>query len=526
MAAVETRTRTDPGSRTDPPAGFWFDAAEAASAVRWIEQRCHHWQDPFTGKRFVLELWQRHLVEDLVGWKRTDGSLRYRWIYLEVPKGNGKTPFGAVLVLLGLHWSRVEGAEIYSVAGDREQARLVFADVRGMTLQSQELMDLSVLYTNRVLNPRIEAEYKVLSAEAPTKHGPRPKLVVFDELHVQPNRKLFDTLKAGVAKRVDSQLVMLTTAGEYDEESLCWQEHEYALATLRPEDGIDDPSYYAVVYAAQPGEDVGDEEVWRRCNPNLGVSISVEGLRDEYRRARLIPAELSSFKQLRLNLWAQESECVIDMEAWRDKCVREPVYTGRCFVGMDLSSKLDLTSAVAFFPDTCSVLPFFWVPKENLEDRKRRDVFDYPRWVEQGFITTTEGNKVDQRAIRNQIVHLSEEFDLVEVGFDSWNATQMETWLQDEDGIEVTEVRQGSKTLSEPFKEVVGWVLDGELRHGGHPVLTWCAGNLKARRDPNDGWAPAKDPLGRKRIDGMVALIMAVARALGADEGDPGVVVL
>ena len=215
----------------------------------------------------------------------------------------------------------------------------------------------------------MQSSYKVLSAEAATKHGPRPSMVVFDELHVQPNRRLFDTLRAGVGKRPSSLFIMLTTAGEYDEESLCWQEHEYATAVLKGE--ISDPAYYAVVYSANRDDDPGALATWKKANPNYGVTVSHEDLADQYRRARHIPEELASFKQLRLNIWCQSSEGVIDLIAWKE-CSAEPLCEGPCYIGIDLSSKLDLTAVVAYFPQTHSILAHFWIPAENIEDRKRR----------------------------------------------------------------------------------------------------------------------------------------------------------
>lgn len=511
-------SRTATGSRSRPPKGYWFDAREAASAVAFIEARCRHWQGAYAGRPFYLSPYQRRTTEDIVGWKRADGAPRFRCVYVEVPKGNGKTPWGAALVLLALHWSGETGAEVYSVAGDREQARLVYADARGMTLESPELTSRSVLYTHSIKVPSCNAVYKVLSAEAHTKHGPRPYRVIFDELHVQPNRKLFDILKSGVEKRDDSQLIMLTTAGGFDQESLCYTEHEYARATTltkRDPGHIADPSYYAVIYAAHPDDDPGDEKVWAEVNPNLNVSVSLQGMRDAYRRAKHNPVELATFKQLRLNIWGDDAEGVINSEHWK-KCSGKPICRGRCYIGMDLSSKIDLTAVAAYFPETHSVLVHFWIPAGNLEERGRRDVFDYRRYVSAGLITATDGTWVDQTSVRAHVNELREQHDVREIGFDSWNASEICRWLEDEDGFTITEVRQGSRTLSEPFKYLVSLVDAGELRHGGHPVLTWNARNLKARRDGNQGWSPDKRSQ-RKRIDGMSAAIMAVERAMGSE---------
>jgi len=510
--------RTDTGERSEV-GEFYFDQKEADAAVEFIEG-LKHWQGEWAGKPFILSPYQRRTTEDIVGWKRVSNDTpRYRWVYVEVPKGNGKTPWGAALVLLSLHWYCVPGAEIYSVAGDREQARLVYNDAKGMTIEAPELAARSLLYTNSIVVPTTSSVYKVLSSEAKTKHGPRPFRVFMDEMHVQPNRNLFDTLKPGVEKGDDAQLIMLTTAGEYDAESLCFTEHEYALATLRPKDDerhIVDPSYYATIYAADHDDDPGDEEVWAKANPNLGVSVSIQGLRDAYRRASHNPVELSSFKRLRLNIWSESTQGVIDPYAWK-ACSTLPEPKGRCFLGMDLSSKIDLTAVVAYWPETHSVLAYFWLPDNNIKLRGRQDVFDYERYAKEGWITLTPGSQIDYGFPRKTVNQLAAKFDVADIGYDGWNATQMENWLGDEDGLPITQVRQGSKTLSEPFKEIVGFHLDHELKHGGNPVLTWNALNLAARRDPNDGWAPDKSSP-RKRIDGMVALINARARALG-DEG-------
>jgi len=464
----------------------------------------------------VLEPWQRQIVEDIYGWKRDDGSLRYRWVYVEVPKGNGKTAFAATLVLVALHWFGDVGAEVYSAAGDRAQARLIYADVRGMTLESPELASKSMLYTNSIVVPATQCAYKVLSADASSKHGFRPNLVAFDELHVQPNRKLFDALKSGIIKRPDGMLVMLTTAGEYDEESLCWTEHEYALAAIA--DPTFDPSYYAVVYAADAKDDPGDERTWAKANPNLGVTVSVEGLRDEYRRARRNPGELASFRQLHLNVWAQSAEGVVDMACWV-KCAGEPVCQGPAYGGMDLSLRLDLTAAALYFPETRSVIVKCWLPEGDpgdLDERKRRDAFDYARAVLRGELVLTPGQVVDLQFVRRQWQEWAGLYDLVEIGFDPYNAGQLANQLQHEDGFVLTQVRQGAQTLSEPFKDLVGEVKNLELRHGGNGLLTYAAGNVKAHSDANENWRPVKHKGGRKRIDPWTALLNAKARANAA----------
>jgi phage terminase large subunit-like protein len=541
VARKSSRSRTGSGARPNRRRGnrdgeYWFDEGTADSACAFVEARCYHWQGDFAGKPFLLEDWQRDEVfRPLFGWKRIDPTRpredwprRYRTGYLEMGKGNGKTPIGAAVVVLLLAWDCEMGAEVYSAAGDREQASIVFDDTVGYVTQSPELRSrFRVLPgAKRIVDVSTRSFFKVLSSESSTKHGYKPHGIIFDELHVQKNRRLWSALRTGLSKTTRRQplLLAITTAGEYDEDSLCYNEHEYAAAVIDGE--VQDETHLAVVYAAEPEDDPANVATLQKANPNLGVSVREDTLRKDWTEAlRKGPAAQAEYKQLHLCIWGESVECAIDMEKWKSpRCCREPLPEGPCYLGMDLSSKLDLTSVAAFFPDTFSVLIYFWIPEDNLLERKRRDVFDYPRYVDEGYITATPGNWVDQRAVRNQVVELADAYDVVEVGFDSWNATQMATWLQDDEGLTIVEMRQGTKTMSEPFKYVVGLVADEKLRHGGHPVLRWNARNLKARRDPNDNWAPKKDEKGRKRIDGMVALIMAIGRSILVEQEDePGI---
>jgi len=509
------RKRSTASAPPSSDGGFWFDEKEASSAVAFVEQHLRHWEGQWAGELFVLSEWQRQIVRDLFGWKRPDGKRRYRYVYVEVPKGNGKSPMGAALGLLLLFWDGGQGAAVYSVAGDRDQAEIVFRDAANMVDQSDQLAGETITLKNRIVYPKTRSYYQVLSADAPTKHGFRPHGIVFDELHVQPNRILFDTLRKGMKKRPESMFICLTTAGLYDEDSLYWSEHQYALAVKAGE--IQDPEYYTVFYGADEEDDWTSPAVWAKANPNLGVTVREEDLAADCNRALHNTAEQPAFKQLHLNIVGQSSQGGIDMYAWR-RCIAKPQIEdgAACFCGMDLSSKLDLTSVVLLCPHeggAYSVLPFFWIPEAGLDERKRRDIFDYRRYVDAGLITATPGNLVDQEAIRAKVQELGQRYRIQEIGFDSWNATWLASKLQDEDGFQLVEMRQGFKTLSEPSKGLVGLVADGKLYHGGHPVLTWNAGNVVFRRDVNDCWAPAKDKKGRKRIDGIVATIMALGRA-------------
>lgn len=505
---------TDPGDRSKGAGEYWFDADEAKSVVRFIEKRCHHWQGEWAGKPFILEPWELEIVEDIIGWKRKDGRRRYRTVSIWVPKGNGKTMLLGALALVFTVWDAEPGAEIFSAAGDRTQAGLIYNDAQGIVGQDESLDDRLDIFpgSKRIVDPVNHSFYQVLSSDSKTKHGFKPHAILFDELHVQTKRDLFDTLKSGMMKRRQPMLITISTAGIADESALCWKEYQYAKAVIEGE--IKNPHHYAVIYEAPSDADPGSPKVWRQANPNYGVSVDVAGLLDLYEKAKHDPGELASFKRLHLNIWSDTAVGGIDMDKWR-ACGDFPETTIReeCYLGLDVSSKLDLTALVALFPRTGSVLAWFWIPEENMVERCRREIFDYPTHTKSGLITATPGSWVDQGFIRNKVRELDQLFDIKQIAYDSWNASQLATWLQDEDGHEVVELRQGPFTLSEACKFTVGMILDGKFRHGNNPVLTWNARNLGFSRDSHDGWAPRKEKTGTKRIDGMVALIMAVRQA-------------
>jgi len=510
---------------------FWFDEDAASRAVEFIETLCHHWKGEWAGKPFLLLDWEKQIVRDLFGWKRQDGTRRYRWAFITVAKKNGKTLLGAAIALLLLFADGEPGAEIYSAAADRRQASLVFEDAKQMRLRSKALSRRSTQYARSIWNPALSARYEVLSSDVPTKHGLNPHGILVDELHALPNAELFDTLAMGTAARRQPLVVMITTAGiGSDTESLWWQQYDYAKKVLAyragdTENGIRDDTFYAAIYEAAEKDDWRLEETWLKANPSLGVSVKLDYLRTECAKAERNRRYQATFRRLHCNQPQDTVETVIDMIKW--DAITQPVDAIAlrrqiCYVGMDLSSKLDITALVAVFRADDGgylVLPYFWLPAENLAARVRRDRAPYDLWAEDGHLELTEGNLVDQDAIRKRVNQLDRLFRVEEVGFDSWNATAIQSNLQDKDGITTVEMRQGYKTMSEPTKHMVGLVEDGRLYHGNHPVLRWMAKSMAVRKDSNDNWSPCKKK-STQRIDGMVALAMALGRALvNVDEG-------
>jgi len=492
-----------------------LDPVAAFAAEFFFEGMLVHIEGPLAGQPFVLEPWQRELVRELFGRKLPDGRRQYSTLYLEVPRGNGKSTFAAGLALYLLTVEGERSAKIYGAAADKAQAAIVFETAEKMVEASPQLAKGIRAYRNKTMEfAESGSKYIVLSSEAYTKHGLNPSGIIFDELHAQPNRELYDVLVTAMGKRAQPLMVMITTAG-YDRNSICWEQHEYARKII---DGtISDPTWLARIYAADPEDDWTRPAVWAKANPNYGVSVREEFLLQQCASALQSPAYQNTFRRLYLNQWTQQENRWLDMSAW-DACNQAlPDLTGRkCYGGLDLASTTDIAAFVLCFPPEAEdeptwLLPFFWVPGDNITDRERRDRAPYGLWVQQGHIAATPGNVIDYGYIRNRINELAELYTLQEVAIDPWNATELSIDLQD-DGIVVVEMRQGFASMSAPTKELLRLVLAKRLAHGGNPVLRWMADNAAARQDPA-GNVKLDKAKSTGRIDGMVALVMALARA-------------
>lgn len=516
-AAASVRAQTLPdGSARVGPAGTWFDARAGAVAVAFFEKLLHHVKGEWSGEPFRLQTWQRELVSELFGWKRLDGTRRYRRAYIEIPRKNGKSTLAAGIGLLLLFADDEPGAEIYSAAADRDQAAIVFDVAKGMVESSPQLQRLAEVFKRSVTVPATRSSYKVLSADAYTKHGLNAHGVIFDELHAQPNRELWDVLTTSMGARRQPLLVAITTAG-YDRESVCWEQHEYARQVIAGV--IDDPAFYAFIAAADEADDWTDPTIWAKANPGMGVSVKRDYLETECRRAQNSPAYQNTFRRLHLNQWTQQETRWLDLAAW-DRCgqaVDAAELAGRrCYAGLDLASTTDIAALCLVFPpveaeEPYQALPFFWIPGENLVEKGRRDRVSYDGWVRQGLMTATPGNAIDYETIRAAIERLGETYDIGDVAFDRWGAVQMSQQLEGA-GFTMVAMGQGFQSMSPPTKELLRLVLDGRLAHGGNPVLRWMADNLVVQTDPAGNIKPNKAK-STARIDGMVALIMALDRA-------------
>ena len=496
-----------------------YDEGAADYAVNFI-QCLSHTKGTWAGKPFDLIPWQEQIIRDIFGILKPNGYRQFNTAYIEIPKKQGKSELAAAVALLLTCGDGEERAEVYGCAADRQQASIVFEVAADMIRMCPALAKRCKILsaTKRIIYIPTNSFYQVLSAEAYSKHGFNIHGVVFDELHTQPNRKLFDVMTKGSGDaRMQPLYFLITTAGT-DTKSICYETHQKAKDILAGRKV--DPTFYPVIYGADEGDDWTDPDVWRKANPSLGITVGLDKVRAACESARQNPTEENSFRQLRLNQWVKQAVRWMPMEKW-DLCsgeVRDEDLEGRvCYGGLDLSSTTDITAFVLVFPpegddDRYIVRPWFWIPEESMDQRVMRDHGPYEVWDRKGFLKPTEGNVVHYGFIESFIEDLGEKYNIREIAYDRWGAVQMSQNLEGM-GFTVVPFGQGFKDMSPPTKELMKLVLEKRVAHGGHPVLRWMMDNVFIRKDPAGNIKPDKEK-STEKIDGAVAMIMALDRAV------------
>lgn len=520
---------------------FWFDERAADAACEFFPRYLRHTEAEWAGRPFELADYQREdIIRPLFGWKRPDGTRRYRQAYFEIPRKNGKSELLAGISILALVGDREFGAQGYALACDKDQAKIVFGKASTMVGMSEDLLDILEVYKPSIYCPEIMGSFKPMSKAVSTKHGFSPSFIAGDELHEWVDRGLYEVFHSGIGARRQPLEVYITTAGVYGP-SLCWEFHERALKAIEHPEL--DPSFLAVIYAAGPDDDWTDPKVWAKANPNLGVSPKLEAIAAACDEARNSPRLENVFRRLHLNQWTEQVTRWLPMEAW-DLCSARPIdkektsdpatallwqgleaeLAGRpCFGGLDLSSTTDITALVWFFPaaselERSVLICRFWVPGDNVERRVKRDKVPYDVWGKQGAINLTEGNVVDYSAIYTQVLADCDAFEVKALGYDRWNSTHLVQELLEEN-VPMVQFGQGYASMSGPSKQLERWVIGGLLEHGNHPVLRWMAQNVAVLTDAAENIKPAKDK-SRDRIDGIVAAIMGLGCSMAHEPED------
>lgn len=534
---AETRPEGYPKLNKYTPTRFMlpeshYDRAKADRAVKFIEN-LKHTKGVWAGKRFWLLPWQEQIIRDVFGIVDANGNRQFRTAYVEIPKKNGKSELAAAVALYLLYADNEPSAEVYGAAADRQQASIVFDVARQMVDMTPALVKRSKIMAagKRIVNYSNAGYYQVLSAEVGTKHGLNVSGLVFDELHSQSNRQLYDVLTKGSGDAREQPLYFLITTAGTDRESICYEVHMKAMDILSGKKN--DPSFYPVVYGLSDEDDWNDEANWYKANPSLGYTIKIDRVRAAYKDALENPAEENVFRQLRLDQWVGSSVAWIPEHIYDkgDIPIDLKKLKGRdCYAGLDLSSTSDITAFVMVFPPeedggSYAVIPHFWLPRETLALRVRRDHVPYDIWERQGLFHVTEGNVVDYNFVRKTINELAMGYHIREIGVDRWNATQLITDL-DGDGFTMVPIGMGFKDMSPGMKELYKLLLEGKIIHGGNPILRWMAGNVVAEIDAAENIKPSKKKATEK-IDGIVALIMGLDRCIrherqGSVYDDPG----
>lgn len=434
-----------------------------------------------------------------------------------MPRKNGKSTLSAGIGLYLLVADREPGAEVYSAATSRDQARIVFDDAKRMVMSSPALRRRVSILINNLHVEASSSRFMPLSSDASTMDGLNVHGAIIDELHAHRTRHVVDVLETATGARRQPLLFEITTAG-YDRHSICYEHHDYAIKVL--EGTVPDDSWFGFVAGADEGDDWTDPQVWRKANPSFGLSVKDDDLRRKADKAIALPGAQNAFRRMHLNEWTEQAERWIDLAAW-DACAGpvdpEKLRGRRCFGGLDLSTTTDVTALAWVFPPADDdglwhLLSRYFVPADNLRRRAERDRVPYDLWAAQGFIEATAGNVVDYGAIEEQIRADSALFDVSEIAYDPWNATHVALRMQDE-GATMIEFRQGFRSMSAPTRELEKLIVSRKLVHGGNPVTRWMAANVAVAQDPAGNLKPAKDK-STERIDGIVALIMAIGRAM------------
>ena len=496
-----------------------YDQEKADRAVRFIEM-LPHTKGEWEGKRFWLLPWQERIIRDVFGIVREDGMRQFRTVYIEIAKKQGKSELAAAITLFLLYADNEPAAEVFSAAADRAQASIVFDVAKRMVEMTPALLKRSKIMaaTKRIVNYSNAGYYQVVSADVANKHGYSISGLCFDEIHNQPNRQLWDVLTKGSGDaRRQALHVAITTAGT-DRNSICYELHCKAEDILKGRKN--DPTFYPVVYSLPDDADWTKEENWYKANPSLGYTVPIERMREAFLQARENPAEENVFRQLRLCQWVGSAVAWVPEHIYDkgDIPVDSSLLRGReCYAGLDLSSTSDITAFVMVFPplndgDKYVVLPHFWLPRETLSLRVKRDRVPYDVWEKQGLFHITEGNVVDYNFVRKTINELGTQYHIMEIGVDRWNATQLITDLEG-DGFTMVPIGMGFKDMSPGMKELYKLLLEGKIVHGGNPVLKWMAGNVVAEIDAAENIKPSKKK-STEKIDGIVALIMGLDRAI------------
>lgn len=487
-------------------------------------QKFHHvigeWETP----NIILSPWQKffYLNVELFYWKKT-GKRRYKTAHLEVARGNGKSAMSSVTGLIYLNLIEVvAGNKVYACATKRDQARIVLDSARAMAKKNKSYLKNTgaKVYMHKITHEKSESEFVALSSDHDSLDGLQPVLAIVDELHAHKNRKLYDVVDSAMSKRKDSFLQVITTAGD-STAGIGYSQSQYAKKVALGE--VDDDTFMSLVYTLDEDDDWKDPKVWIKANPNWGVSVDPEAFTAKARKAMANPSDEANFKIKHLDLWQNTLTQFFSVKKWDalgDTSLKLEDFKGmKCYTGVDLASKIDIASIGYVFKNKktgkFTIFDQSFCPEETIEESKNNL---YTEWVESGALIKTPGASHNIENIRNAYVKEANNLKVAATHYDPWNATEFAQQLEKK-RIDATEFRMSVANLSEPMKKLEALIRDGLIEHNGSPLLSWCLGNVVAKRDHNDNVFPRKDHDSLK-IDPIVSIIMAIAGWVDEEENE------
>jgi phage terminase large subunit-like protein len=523
--------------------GIYFDPLAAERAIGFFSF-LRHSKGEWAGKEFELSPWQLFILWCLFGWRREGGVRRFRSAYVEVARKNGKSTLCAGVGLYLFCADGEPGAEVYCLATKKDQARIVFVEAERMRAASPSLAKRIVKFRDNMNVPKTSSKFEPLGSDEDTLDGLNIHGAIVDELHAHKTRALLDVIDTATGARRQPLLFKITTSGS-DRETVCWKEHEYGTKVLEGiATGDDADATFVYIAGLDPGDDWKDEANWPKANPNLEISVKIDDLRRKANKAKNDPSSLNAILRLHFNVWTNQETAAIDVDKWNlctgyslagkdAKVLRaeleEQLAGRRCYLAVDLSSTEDVTAAVKLFPPDEEgapyiAIPHFYLPEDNLQKKIEEWRVPYDVWVREGFITATDGNVVDYDVVKAQILSDVERYDVTEITFDPWNATQFANDLQ-KAGIPEEKLVKFPQTIAmyaEPTKRLLETLIPAKrLAHLGNPVLRWMASNLLVKEDNNGNKRPVKKSK-RGKIDGIVALLMALGRSISNPSDNGG----
>ncbi len=496
--------------------GWHFDRKAAARAIKFIEN-LKHTKGEWAGQKFRLEPWQQFVVWNIFGWKNGDGTRRFRYVYIEIARKNGKTALSAGIGLYMLFADGESRPEVYSAATVKDQAKICFADAVEI-VKATDLRNYLTPYRNSIAYDLKGGQFKPLSSDYGTHDGLNPSCGIIDEFHAHKDSGMFDVIKSAFGARRQPLMFIITTAG-FNKAGACYAYRDNVAKVLR---GVNkDDTLFGIIYTLDEKKEWDNPKMWIKSNPNLGVSLSADYLADQIKDAKNRPEAVRNVMTKNVNLWVDAERTWILDEKWVE-CVGSPrdLRGCDCWGGLDLSNVSDITAFVLIFneDDRFQLLSFFWIPEEKMLEKVRKENINYDMWVREGYVKVTPGNVLDYDFVKADILQLCTQYNLRSTAYDRWNSSQTIIDLSNE-GMEFSPFGQGYGSMAAPTKQFETLVLTKQIEHFGNPVLRWMLASTVVMTDPAGNIKPDKAKSTQK-IDGIVASIMALGEWMTAQANE------